>query len=67
MNQSSNMDVERITIYVNLIRESLKKFNEYTVSVELSKSEFQHLKSLFNIEDAGFENTYIFTKKTQAD
>ena len=67
MNQSSNMDVERITIYVNLIRESLKKFNEYTVSVELSKSEFEHLKSLFNIEDAGFENTYIFTKKTQAD
>ena len=67
MNQSSNMDVERITIYVNLIRESLEKFDEYTLSVELSKSEFEHLKSLFNIEDGGFENTYIFTKKTQLD
>ena len=65
--EKCNMDVERITIYVNLIRESLKKFNEYTLSVELSKSEFEHLKSLFNIEDAGFENTYTFTKKTQVD
>jgi len=67
LNQLNNMDVNRITIYVNLIRESLKKFNEYTLSVELSKPEFEHLKSLFNIEDGMMPGTYIFTKKTQAD
>lgn len=57
------MDVQRITIYVNLIKESLEKFNEYTLSVELSKPEFEHLNSLFNINDGDFPGTYIFTKK----
>ena len=65
MNQSSNMDIERITIYVNLIKESLKKFREYTVSVELSRSELEHLKSLFNVEEGDFPGTYIFTEKQQ--
>ena len=61
------MDIERITIYVNLIRESLKKFSEYTLSIELSKSEFEHLNSLFNIEEGDFPGTYVFTKKTLAN
>ena len=58
------MDIERITIYVNIIKESLKKFNEYTLSVELSRSELEHLKSLFNIREGDFPGTYVFTKKT---
>ena len=59
------MDVKRITIYVNLIKKSLDKFDEYTLSIELSRPEYEHLKSLFNIDDGDFPGTYIFTKKTK--
>jgi cell shape-determining protein MreC len=58
------MDIERIKIYTDLIKKSLEKYSEYTLSVELSKSEMEHLKSLFNIAESGFPGTYIFTKKT---
>ena len=61
------MDIERITIYTNLIRTSLEKFDEYTLSVDLLKSEMEHLKSLFNIAEGDFPGTYIFTKKTTVD
>ena len=61
------MDVQRITIYVNLIKKSLDKFDEYTLSVELSRPEYEHLKSLFNIAEGDFPGTYIFTKKTPAN
>tara|TARA_R100001377_G_C3142207_1_gene93123 strand:+ start:165 stop:362 length:198 start_codon:yes stop_codon:yes gene_type:complete len=61
------MDVKRITIYVNLIRKSLDKFDEYTLSVELSRPEYEHLKSLFNIKDGDFPGTYVFTKKNMSN
>ena len=61
------MDIERIKIYTGLIKKSLEKFSKYTLSVELSKSEFEHLNSLFNIEEGDFPGTYIFTKKTLAN
>jgi len=58
------MDIDRINIYINLIKSSLENFSEYTLSVELSKSEMVHLKSLFNIAEGDFPGTYVFTKKT---
>jgi len=61
------MDIERIKIYTDLIKKSLEKFSEYTLSIELSKSEFEHLNSLFNIDEGDFPGTYIFTKKTLRD
>ena len=61
------MDIDRINIYINLIKSSLENFSEYTLSVELSKSEMVHLKSLFNIAEGDFPGTYVFTKKTLAN
>ena len=58
------MDIDRINIYINLIKRSLENFSEYTLSVELSKSEMEHLKSLFNIAEGDFPGTYVFSKKT---
>ncbi len=58
------MDIERIKIYTDVIKRSLEKYSEYTLSVELSKSEMEHLKSLFNIAEGDFPGTYVFTKKT---
>ena len=58
------MDIERIKIYTDVIKRSLEKYSEYTLSVELSKSEMVHLKSLFNIAEGDFPGTYVFTKKT---
>lgn len=61
------MDVQRITIYANLIKKSLDKFNEYTLSVELSRPEYEHLRSLFNIKDGDFPGVYVFTAKTKSN